>query len=92
MTYDWKSSYSKIQRKLSASKKAKEKNNWSRESGAGFIAEDIKGLALHEKKILFSFSWGSQLIPVKELNLRETEEALKYVLEKLEPKYVGEKA
>jgi hypothetical protein len=34
MTYYWKSNYSKLQRKLSASKKAKEKNNWSRESGA----------------------------------------------------------
>ena len=79
MVYSYKSISSNLLKKLKTSKTMKIKNNWTRESGAGFIKEDIQGLALHENKILFSFSWGSQLIPVQELNLRETEEAIEWL-------------
>lgn len=79
----FKDERSYILHQLRMSKNNKEKANWSREIGAGFIKEDITGIEpLEDKSLRFTFSWGSQNIPVSELNLRETEEAIKYLEEK----------
>lgn len=66
-------------KKLRMSRDMKIKLGWSRESGAGFIKDDIQGLAFVEGKILFNFSWGNQEIEIKELNLRETEESINWL-------------
>lgn len=79
MTYVHKSVSSMLLKKLRMSRAMKIKSGWSRESGAGFIKEDIKGLAFVEDKILFNFSWGNQEIEIKELNLRETEESINWL-------------
>lgn len=64
---------------LRMSKNNKEKFGWSRESGSGFIKEDIINMKRVDKKILFTFGWGQQLIAINELNLRETEEAIDFL-------------
>lgn len=56
------------------------KNGWSREAGAGFIAEDILSIArVKNTLLLFEFTWGTQKIQINELNLRETEEAIEFM-------------
>ena len=77
--YDWKSDKTYMLRQLHASRAVKEKNGWTRESGSGFIKEDIQSIKSIGKKLLFEFSWGNQLIEIKELNLRETEEAIEFL-------------
>lgn len=67
---------------LRNSKTLKEKAGWSREIGAGFIVEDIKDMRKEGKAIHFVFEWGNQTIQIPELNLRETEEAIKFLEDK----------
>jgi hypothetical protein len=72
---------------LKMSRTAKIKAGWSREIGAGFINDDIEAVAIKEGKFqtifIIKFSWGSQSeLSVNELNLRETEELIKWVLQK----------
>ena len=45
----------------------------------GFIVEDITKMNLSAKDIHFTFGWGEQTIAIKDLNLRETEEAIKFL-------------
>lgn len=81
VTYNWKDDKTKMLRMLRNSKTLKEKYGWSREVGAGFVKDDICYIGLRENgKLLFKFGWGhTQVFMVKELNLRETEEAIKYL-------------
>ena len=82
--YKWKDDKTKMLRMLRNSKTLKEKNGWSREVGAGFIVDDIKSIELlDDKSLIFEFGWGRQTMKVGDLNLRETEEAIKF----LEGKY-----
>ena len=70
---------------LRMSAKIKIKSGWSRDIGAGFIAVDIQNMQLLDKvntpsyQIRFTFTWGNQDIPIADLNLRETEEAIKWL-------------
>lgn len=80
MSNKWKSPYSRLIKGLRNSRSLKIKNRWSRNIGAGFIAEDIQAIQSIKTGLRFTFSWGSQTIPIGELNLRETEEALKWAL------------
>ena len=60
------------------SRNNKIKSGWSRESGSGFVMEDIIDVISIGKKIEFIFGWGKQTLEIKELNLRETEELIKF--------------
>lgn len=77
--YNWKDRKNRLLKMLRMSKKMKEKKGWSRESGAGFIEDDIKFVSMSGKLIKIEFSWGNQDFKVNDLNLRETEELLKWV-------------
>lgn len=76
---------------LKNSIKTKRKAKWSREAGAGFIKEDIRNIEVAESNRLqnkhtltFTFGWNQkQRLTASELNLRETEEALRWVEENL---------
>jgi hypothetical protein len=55
-------------------------NGWTRESGSGFIVEDILSIARVKGSLLiFHFTWGTQRIQMKDLNLRETEESIQFL-------------
>lgn len=77
--------YSRILKSLRMSRTRKIKANWSREVGAGFIADDIKNIQLVYKKpanwtFKFHFHFGhKQDFSIDELNLRETEEAIEWL-------------
>ena len=77
----FKSKKTELLKILRASRTAKKKAGWSRLVGAGFIEEDIDSIDKVTKHVLrFKFKFGhSQNIPVRELNLRETEEAIKFL-------------
>ncbi len=75
----YKSEETHMLKALRMSRALKEKAGWSREIGAGFIAEDITDMKIVDKDIHFTFSWGEQTIAIKDLNLRETEEAIKFL-------------
>lgn len=78
--YKWQSDKTKMLRMLRNSKTLKEKNGWSRKVGAGFIVDDIMALDLLENKsLVFEFGWGRQTFKVGDLNLRETEETIKFL-------------
>ena len=57
------------------------KNGWIRETGAGFIADDILKIVYNPNKTLtIYFNWPhQQTFKTAELNLRETEEAIKFI-------------
>jgi hypothetical protein len=74
---------SRLLKILRNSRTQKKKAGWSREMGAGFVAEDIISVAPDSGGLFFVFSWGTQTIPVQELNLRETEEAIKFLEKKV---------
>jgi len=73
------------------SRTEKIKHNWSRDIGAGFIKEDIEDVMLRsDGSIAIMFTWNKpspkafalgnyQNFKVSELNLRETEEAIKFL-------------
>jgi len=78
--YDWKDDTTRMLRALRNSRTLKVKYGWSRESGAGFISEDIKDASLVGKKIRIYFNWlHQQDFDTCDLNLRETEELIKYL-------------
>ena len=81
MAYNWKNEKSNILRILRASRKAKIKAGWSRCIGAGFICDDISRIVLTGKKrFTIDFNWShTQSFKAHELNLRETEEAIKFL-------------
>ncbi len=74
---------SKLLKVLRMSLTRKTKNRWSKNIGAGFIRDDIKSVTLSHKKhtwnIFFIFEWGEQLIPVQDLNRRETQETISFL-------------
>lgn len=92
MPNNYRTPYSKLIGALKNSATKKHHAGWSRAVGAGFIAEDIndvryisskeQGLYKGESRISFGFTWGRQTIPIGDLNLRETEEALKWAEKK----------
>jgi len=82
--YEWKNSLSKMLRMLRNSRTLKIKHGWNREIGAGFIKEDIKEAELlpaNTIKIAFYFDH-VQTFKTNDLNLRETEELIKWLIEK----------
>jgi hypothetical protein len=86
--YKFKSENTKILKALRMSRKFKIKANWSRKVSAGFVAEDIESITLGAKvyvyNLNFRFKGGrEQTISIKELNLRETEEAIKFIENKI---------
>jgi hypothetical protein len=73
---------------LRNSRTLKVKAGWSREGGAGFIMEDIRGVRLNPDKTITILTgaenetertWLHQTVSVGQLNLRETEEVIKYL-------------
>jgi hypothetical protein len=78
--YEWKDAETQLLRILRNSRAVKVKSGYSRSVGAGFIAEDIKSISLNSDRSLhFKFGWGQQSIFSRDLNLRETEEAIKWL-------------
>ncbi len=75
----YKSEETHMLKSLRMSRALKEKAGWSRVIGAGFIVEDITKMNMVDKDIHFTFGWGEQTIAIKDLNLRETEEAIKFL-------------
>jgi len=86
MTYNYKNKSTELLKCLNSSRKVKIKKGWSEEVGAGFIAEDIKHVEIAGKNkynniiIKISFNFGHiQDFEAKDLNLRETEELIKFI-------------
>lgn len=77
--YDYKDDKTKMLKALRMSKAMKEKNKWTNESGSGFTVDDIVSIQSTMEGLLFVFTWGSQTIPIKDLNLSETEEAISWL-------------
>jgi hypothetical protein len=79
--YRYRNDYTKILRKLISSFTAKKRHGWKREIGCGFLAEEIESIKIISKKLLlFNFNFDrKQEIEIPELNLRETEEAIKFI-------------
>ena len=76
----FKTDNTRILKMLTASYTAKQKAGWSRFVGAKFIADDIMKIRFLANGFLrFVFGWGAQEMLVRELNLRETEEAIRYM-------------
>jgi hypothetical protein len=62
----------------------KVKHHWSRDTGAGFITEDITDIQPSPNGLRFTFGWGCQVLKTSELNLRETEkQEIKRVVAKI---------
>jgi len=80
--YDWKSYKTKLLRQLRMSKHRKIKSGWSREMGAGFIKEDINFIKPNlDEMIVISYCKPPFFLITTPfgLNLRETEEAIKFL-------------
>lgn len=68
-------------RMLSNNKTSKEVNGWSRDVATEFAADDILSIELlDDKSLAFKFKWGRQEIQIVNLNLREIEEAIKFLV------------
>lgn len=81
--YDWKNAETKMLRMLRNSKAIKEKNGWSNNVGAGFVKEDLtNAILLANNTILIEFPGWNQKVKTGDLNLRETNELIKYLEEK----------
>ena len=84
--YTYQSDRTKLLKMLRASLTMKKKKGWSRDVGAGFIAEDIKSVILNpDKTVTIKSHYGLHHNPrysMWSLNLRETEELLRYVEQK----------
>lgn len=83
-----KQALGRLNKILKNSQNVKIKSGWSREGGAGFIKEDLRdvGVCLATNEILIEFLGGMNPMTVKskDLNLRETEELLKFIGERYE--------
>ena len=84
----WKSDITYMLQQLRNSRALKVKAGWSREGGAGFIMEDIRGVHLNPDKTITILTGGENetektwlplTVSVGQLNLRETEEVIKYL-------------
>ncbi len=81
--YNWKNDKTKLLRMLRNSKTKKEKNGWTRASGAGFIKEDIIAVKLGpDKTIIIMTESFTQTGKTGDFNLRETEEMIRFLEEK----------
>lgn len=58
------------------------KKGYSREIDAGFVKGDIKSISSATGGLFFEFDWGNQTVHPSELNLREVEEAIKFLKKK----------
>ncbi len=78
----YQSERTKMLKMLRNSQTLKVKNGWSRKVGSGFIVADITDMSLvGDNTILFEFGDGhKQALTTGELNLRETDEAIKFLL------------
>jgi hypothetical protein len=66
---------------LIMSRRYKIKHGWSKDMGAGFIYDDIKDIELlWDKRLIVKTEAFEQKLKVNDLNLRETEEALVWLL------------
>jgi hypothetical protein len=91
--YEWRSEHTEILRRLRASLTVKKKLGWSRNIGAGFVAEDLCGVQyLGSTKVIRIFMGEEMIGPntliydihsIADLNLRETEELIKWLEEKI---------
>ena len=70
---------------LNMGKTMKQKSGWSRKIGAGFIMEDIADINVaRDGKLLFVLCNGTKFENyVKSLNLREVDESIKFVENKI---------
>lgn len=82
--YEWANEETHILRMLRNSRAVKVKSGYTRDISAGFIADDIQSITLNPDKSLRIFFAGIyQSIFTRDLNLRETEEAIKWLRRKL---------
>lgn len=92
--YDWKSDSTKLLRMLRMSLAMKRKKGWSRDTGCGFIAEDVKDVRLNvDKTVNIVFHWSddrASKFSMWSLNLRETEELLRYTEKKILEEKINE--
>lgn len=80
MTYVHKSPEQYLIKALKHSRSEKIKNQWSRLTGTGWIAEDIESIEKLEDKALAIKTAAFVLkTPISELNLRETEECIRFL-------------
>ena len=80
-TYEWESPLTHLKRAFGVSITMKTKKRWSRDAGAGFIAEEIK--SIYYSKVtgynIVTPDQHLQMDKLADLNLRETEECLKWI-------------
>lgn len=83
-TRKFKSPLTRLAGALRMSMTQKKKCGWSREVGAGFIKDDVQDvIPVGKSAVTVHFNWGGvQTMAISDLNLRETEELLKFVLHK----------
>jgi len=79
--YSYKSGKSQLLKKLKASLAIKKRKGWSSEIGAGFVAADINDCWLNSDGTITLILFGdtAHIVKVKQLNLRETEELIKWL-------------
>lgn len=82
MPNKYRTPYSRMIGALKNSAIKKHNAGWSRQIGSGFVEEDILDIQYRTDGLRFKFTWGSQTIKIGDLNLRETEEALKWTEKK----------
>jgi len=80
-----KSLYTRLLGALRMSEHNKKKHGWSRDVGAGFIVDDLLDIEpVGKSSVRLKFGWGGeQTTPIPQLNLRETEEAIKFLKHKM---------
>lgn len=78
--YQWKSEKSRMLRVFRMSRTAKERAEWTRNIGAGFILDDIQNI-VEKDGAFFVFSQDGLICSGKpiDFNLRETDEIIKYL-------------
>lgn len=80
ITYNYQSEKTELLKALRNSRTLKIKAGWSREVGAGFIKEDIAEISKDGKNINITLLNNYTMeVETKDLNLRETEEAIKFL-------------
>jgi hypothetical protein len=80
MTYNFQSSETALLKRLKNSLAVKQKSGYSREVGAGFVAEDLRDIYQDiSGEIIVSTEAFNQRMHIRDINLRETEEAIRFV-------------
>lgn len=80
MTYKFQSEDTALLNRLKKSMAVKKKYGYNRDVSAGFVAEDLQAIYQDiSGQIIIVTEAFRQPMPIKELNLRETEEAMKFV-------------